>query len=130
VANLVDNAVRHNQPGGWIQVATGMRGDAAYLAVTNGGPKIDPELAPLLFEPFRRLGDQSAGPSGAGLGLSIVRSVAAAHQGNVIARSRPAGGLDVSVLLPGGQPAAGPSPAAEPEPGTVTPAPAAPAGPA
>jgi signal transduction histidine kinase len=130
VANLVDNAVRHNQPGGWIQVATGMRGDAAYLAVTNGGPKIDPELAPLLFEPFRRLGDQSAGPSGAGLGLSIVRSVAAAHQGNVIARSRPAGGLDVSVLLPGGPPAAGPSPAAEPEPGTVTPAPAAPAGPA
>jgi signal transduction histidine kinase len=130
VANLVDNAVRHNQPGGWVQVATGMRGDAAYLAVTNGGPKIDPELAPLLFEPFRRLGDQSAGPPGAGLGLSIVRSVAAAHQGNVIARSRPAGGLDVSVLLPGSQPAAAPSPAPEPATGAITPAPAAPPGPA
>ena len=100
VANLVDNAVRHNQPGGWIQVATGMRGDAAYLAVTNGGQKIDPALAPLLFEPFRRLGEP-AGPDGAGLGLSIVRSVAVAHHGDVIARARPAGGLDVSVLLPG-----------------------------
>jgi signal transduction histidine kinase len=101
VANLVDNAVRHNQPGGWIQVATGMRGDAAYLAVTNGGPAIEPDLAPLLFEPFRRLCDPAAGPPGAGLGLSIVRSVAVAHQGDVIARARPAGGLDVSVLLPG-----------------------------
>jgi signal transduction histidine kinase len=100
VANLVDNAVRHNQPGGWVQVATGMRGDAAYLAVTNGGPKIEPGLAPLLFEPFRRLADP-AGPAGAGLGLSIVRSVATAHKGDVIARARPAGGLDVSVLLPG-----------------------------
>jgi signal transduction histidine kinase len=106
VANLVDNAVRHNQPGGWIQVATGMRGDAAYLAVTNGGPTIEPELAPLLFEPFRRLCDPVAGPAGAGLGLSIVRSVAVAHHGDVIARARPAGGLDISVLLPGnGHPA-------------------------
>jgi signal transduction histidine kinase len=101
VANLVDNAVRHNQPGGWVQIATGMRGDAAYLAVTNGGPAIEPDLAPLLFEPFRRLCDPAAGPAGAGLGLSIVRSVAIAHQGDVIARARPAGGLDVSVLLPG-----------------------------
>ena len=127
VANLVDNAVRHNQPGGWIQVATGMRGDAACLTVTNGGPRIDPDLAPLLFEPFRRLADPSSGPSGAGLGLSIVRSVAAAHQGSVIARSLP-GGLDVSVLLPGSPSAPDPAPA--PEPGTATVSPAAPPGPA
>ena len=88
VANLVDNAVRHNHEGGWIQVATGMRGDAACLSVTNGGPRIDADLAPLLFEPFRRL-DDADGPPGTGLGLSIVRSVALAHQGDVIARSRP-----------------------------------------
>ena len=104
VANLVDNAVRHNPPGGWVQVATGMRGDAAFLAVSNGGPLLPEELAPQLFEPFRRL-DRSAGSAaGAGLGMSIVRSVAIAHHGDVIARSRPAGGLEVSVLLPG-QPA-------------------------
>jgi signal transduction histidine kinase len=105
VANLVDNAVRHNPAGGWVQVATGMRGDAAFLAVSNGGPQIPEELTPELFEPFRRLDGQAGSAAGAGLGLSIVRSVAIAHHGDVIARSRPAGGLEVSVLLPG-QPAA------------------------
>ncbi len=100
VANLVDNAVRHNPPGGWVQVATGMRGTSAFLAVSNGGAKIAEDLTPELFEPFRRL-DGHAGPTqGAGLGLSIVRSVAIAHHGEVTARSRPAGGLEVSVLLP------------------------------
>jgi signal transduction histidine kinase len=102
VANLVDNAVRHNSAGGWIQVATGMRGGAAYVAVTNGGCKIPQEVAPQLFEPFRRLDGNAESPGGTGLGLSIVRSVAIAHHGNVVARARPAGGLDVSVLLPGG----------------------------
>ena len=101
VANLVDNAVRHNPPGGWVQVATGMRGDAAFLAVSNGGPRIHEELAPQIFEPFRRLDGSAGSAAGAGLGMSIVRSVAIARQGDVIARSRPAGGLEVSVLLPG-----------------------------
>jgi signal transduction histidine kinase len=58
-------------------------------------------MTPLLFEPFRRLGDPAGSVPGTGLGLSIVRSVATAHQGTVAARSRPAGGLDVTVLLPG-----------------------------
>jgi signal transduction histidine kinase len=106
VANLVDNAVQHNTPGGWIQVATGMQDGQAQLTVTNGGPAIGEDVAPLLFEPFRRLdgqqrGDRAGGVPGTGLGLSIVRSVATAHQGTVTARSRPAGGLDVSVVLPG-----------------------------
>jgi signal transduction histidine kinase len=111
VANLVDNAVRHNPAGGWIQVATGMRGDAAFLAVSNGGPRIPDELAPELFEPFRRLDDRGGTAAGAGLGLSIVRSVAHAHHGDVIGRPRPAGGLEVSVLLPGDPARAEPGPA-------------------
>ena len=77
-----------------------MRGDAAFLAVSNGGPRIPEELVPQLFEPFRRL-DGNGPAAGAGLGMSIVRSVALAHHGDVIARCRPAGGLEVSVLLPG-----------------------------
>jgi signal transduction histidine kinase len=105
VANLVDNAVQHNTRGGWIQVATGMRDGQAQLTVTNGGPDIGEDVAPLLFEPFRRLdgqrGDRASGGPGTGLGLSIVRSVATAHQGTVTAHGRPAGGLDVSVVLPG-----------------------------
>jgi signal transduction histidine kinase len=104
VANLVDNAVRHNPPDGWIQVATGMRGDASYVTVANGGPQIPQDMAAQLFEPFRRLNGRTGSVPGAGLGLSIVRTVTTAHHGDVIARSRPEGGLEVSVLLPG-QPA-------------------------
>ncbi len=101
VANLVDNAVRHNTLGGWIQVATGTRDGQAYLTVTNGGAVIGEDMPPLLFEPFRRLDGLAASVPGTGLGLSIVRSVTIAHHGTVTACARPAGGLDVSVLLPG-----------------------------
>ena len=101
MANLVDNAVRHNTAGGWIQVATGTHDGQAYLTVTNGGAVIEEDVTPLLFEPFRRLDGPGASVPGTGLGLSIVRSVTTAHHGTVTASSRPAGGLDVSVLLPG-----------------------------
>jgi signal transduction histidine kinase len=100
VGNLIDNAIRHNPPGGWIQVASGLRGGAAYLAVANGGPVIPPDAVGPLFEPFRRLGGRTGAGRGSGLGLSIVASVAAAHQGTATARGLPAGGLEVSVTLP------------------------------
>jgi signal transduction histidine kinase len=101
VANLIDNAVRHNPPGGWIQVASGHRGDTAYLTVANGGPVIPPDAVGPLFEPFRRLGGRAGADGGSGLGLSIVASVAIAHQGTATARGLPAGGLEVTVALPG-----------------------------
>jgi signal transduction histidine kinase len=101
IINLIDNAVRHNVPGGWIQVATGTRAGMAFIDVSNGGPLIPAELVPALFEPFRRLADRAGSPDGTGLGLSIVRSVALAHRGHATARARPAGGLEVTVSLPG-----------------------------
>jgi signal transduction histidine kinase len=104
VTNLIDNAVRHNVPDGWVQVATGTRGGMAFIDVANGGPLVPAELVPSLFEPFRRLCDRtspSRDPDGMGLGLSIVRSVALAHRGQATARPRPAGGLEVTVSLPG-----------------------------
>jgi signal transduction histidine kinase len=108
ITNLIDNAVRHNVPGGWVQVATGTRDGMAFIDVANGGPLIPPELVPALFEPFRRLTDRTlsdqalaGSPDGTGLGLSIVRSVALAHRGHATARLRPAGGLEVMVSLPG-----------------------------
>jgi signal transduction histidine kinase len=100
VTNLVDNAIRHNVPDGWVQVATGTCEGMAFIDVANGGPLIPAELVPSLFEPFRR-GDERAGsPDGAGLGLSIVQSVATAHHGRASAAALPAGGLEVRVLLP------------------------------
>jgi signal transduction histidine kinase len=100
ITNLVDNAVRHNVPDGWVLVATGIRGGMAFIDVANSGPPIPGELVPSLFEPFRRLSGRAGSPDGTGLGLSIVRSVAIAHHGQVTARPLLAGGLEVSVLLP------------------------------
>ena len=101
VTNLIDNAIRYNVPNGWVQVATGTRDGTAFIDVANGGPLIPAELVPSLFEPFRRLSERAGSPDGTGLGLSIVRSVAIAHHGQATARHLPAGGLEVSVALPG-----------------------------
>ena len=107
VANLVENAVRHNHPDGWIEVDTGAGGPVAQLRVANSGPVIPPDQVESLFEPFHRHGrDRTRSDRGVGLGLSIVRSVAAAHGGGVDARALPGGGLEVVVTLPrlGGPP--------------------------
>jgi signal transduction histidine kinase len=67
---------------------------------------IDADEVDGLFEPFRRLGADRLAGRGAGLGLSIVRSVVAAHGGRVTARPRPGGGLIVEVFLPKAEPPA------------------------
>jgi signal transduction histidine kinase len=101
VANLVENAVRHNQPDGWLEVATGASHGHAVVRVANGGRAIPPDQVDSLFEPFRRLdGRVASHAGGAGLGLSIVRSVARAHGGHAHARALPGGGLEVTVRLP------------------------------
>jgi signal transduction histidine kinase len=101
VANLVENAVRHNQPDGWLEVTTGTDGGRAFVLVANGGRAIPPDRVESLFEPFRRLEGRVASPAGgAGLGLSIVRAVARAHGGQATARALPGGGLEVTVRLP------------------------------
>jgi signal transduction histidine kinase len=103
VTNLIDNSVRHNIRDGWIQVRTGHRDGMAFISVANRGPIIPDTTVSSLFEPFYRL-DPHPGSSdviqGAGLGLSIVQSVVAAHHGRVTAQPVPRGGLDVTVLLP------------------------------
>ncbi|HEV3365186.1 MAG TPA: HAMP domain-containing sensor histidine kinase [Acidimicrobiia bacterium] len=102
VGNLVENAIRHNERGGRVEVVTGPGSEAAdvRLAVANSGPVIDPADVDGLFEPFRRLGSDRVGGRGAGLGLSIVRSVTVVHGGRITAHPRSAGGLVVEVLLP------------------------------
>jgi signal transduction histidine kinase len=95
--NLLQNAVRYNTADGWVRVATGTDGDTVHLTVANTGPVVPTGEVPALFEPFHR----PAGCGGsAGLGLSIVRSVAKAHGGRVSAAPRDGGGLVVEVTLP------------------------------
>jgi signal transduction histidine kinase len=98
--NLVDNAVRHNEPGGWIRLRTGTRDAAVYLEIANSGAFIPDDAVPSLFEPFRRLEARTGVRDGVGLGLSIARSVLTAHRATVTARSQPAGGLSISVMIP------------------------------
>jgi signal transduction histidine kinase len=98
-ANLIDNALRHNIPGGWVQVWTGRRAGHAVLSVTNTGPVVPPAEVGRLFEPFQRL-DAGRTGSGLGLGLSIVRAIADAHNARLSVRARPGGGLDILVRFP------------------------------
>jgi signal transduction histidine kinase len=99
VGNLVDNAVRHNEGGGWVEVRTGRRHGAAFVAVSNTGPVVAEESVPSLFEPFRRVEERTGAGSGFGLGLAIVRSIAAVHGATIEAHSRTGGGLSVSVAF-------------------------------
>jgi signal transduction histidine kinase len=99
-ANLLDNAVAHNTPGGWVRVRTGHRAGHAVLSVANSGPAIAPAQLGRLFEPFQRLGADRTGHDGLGLGLSIVRAIADAHQATLRARALPGGGLDIQVRFP------------------------------
>jgi signal transduction histidine kinase len=107
--NLLDNAIRYNLPEhGEISVTTGTLDGTAHLTVDNTGPPVPPYELPGLFEPFRRLptterladATMTSASRGAGLGLSIVRSVAHAHGGDVHATPRQDGGLTVRVRLP------------------------------
>jgi signal transduction histidine kinase len=99
--NLVENAVRHNVPGGWLRVDTGTVDGRARIEVSNAGAVIDPQEVAGLFEPFRRHGTARTARRGAGLGLAIVRAVAELHGGTARASARPDGGLIVTVDLPG-----------------------------
>jgi len=101
VSNLLDNAIRHNHPGGWITVTTGTAQTQAFLQVVNTGQPIDPDQVETLFEPFVRVpASPTQTDTGLGLGLSIVRAVAVAHHGTVSGTAHPTGGLDITVAVP------------------------------
>ncbi|MBB4913415.1 sensor histidine kinase [Streptosporangium saharense] len=101
VQNLVENAIRHNHEGGEVWVTTRQRADVAELVVANTGLPVPPYEIETIFEPFRRLhGDRLRSERGSGLGLSIVRAIADAHDGTITARPREEGGLTITTELP------------------------------
>ncbi|MFF1698760.1 sensor histidine kinase [Streptomyces sp. NPDC058257] len=99
VANLVDNAMGYNTPGGRVEITTRTDAGRAVVAVANTGPKVPPDQVEQLFEPFQRLG-RTAGDGHHGLGLSIVRAIATAHDAVISAHARPGGGLVIEVSFP------------------------------
>jgi signal transduction histidine kinase len=97
VANLVTNAVRHNIPGGRIEVATYTVGERAIFTIANTGPVIPSAELDRLFRPFHRLRSAGDRPDGSGLGLTIVEAIATAHDATLSAHARTGGGLRVDI---------------------------------
>jgi signal transduction histidine kinase len=100
IANLVENAVRHNNPAGWIRIGTIQQADGATFEIANTGPSIPAEQIPTLFEPFGRATQRLNPSDGVGLGLSIASAIARAHDATITARPRAGGGLEMSVTIP------------------------------
>jgi signal transduction histidine kinase len=101
IANLADNALRYNVPGGWAEISTAIHDGRAVVSVRNTGPAIPSGQVDRLFQPFHRLGTERAQRSrGHGLGLAIVAAIADAHGASVTARARQSGGLDIAVAFP------------------------------
>jgi signal transduction histidine kinase len=101
VANVIDNAVRHNVEEGLVHISNDFDGVVARLVIENGGDVLEENELQLLGEPFHRIGaERLAGGHGAGLGLSIVGAIAAAHGGALRLTARPEGGLRVVIELP------------------------------
>jgi signal transduction histidine kinase len=98
VTNLMSNALRYNIAGGWVKIVTCTTAAAASISVSNSGPAVPEEEIGRLFQPFQRLGSQrTRQPGGHGLGLAIVRAIAAAHGAGLHVHPGAAGGLDVEV---------------------------------
>ncbi len=105
VSNLVGNAIRYNQPGGFIDISTESDASAARLIVENGGRELDPDQVAQLGQPFKRLGPERTGSAdGVGLGLSIVAAIVTAHRGMLDLQAAPGGGLRVWIELPNSAP--------------------------
>lgn len=104
--NLVDNAIKYNEPGGWVEISLQQDGEFAELLVTNTGKGIPPDLLGRVFERFAR-GDEAQGKAmeGCGLGLTIARWVTEAHSGLIRIASELGKTTSVAVRLPVATPA-------------------------
>lgn len=103
VSNLVENAFRHNIPGGTLHLATFATVDRAVLTIANSGPLIPPREVDRLFLPFQRLRSHPSGTTdGVGLGLAIVQAIADAHDATITASPRRDGGLRIDIGFPRG----------------------------
>lgn len=102
VANLVQNAIRHNERGGFVTVTTDASGSAPTLVVENSGVELDAATVATLTAPFTRGGGRTrdAADRGRGLGLSIVAAIVARHDAELELSPRVGGGLRATVRFP------------------------------
>lgn len=101
VTNLIDNAVKYSDTGGFVHIATERENDEVVIRVQDHGVGIPPEHLPRLFERFYRVDKaRSRNLGGTGLGLSIVKHIVQAHEGRVEVESTPGKGSTFSIHLP------------------------------
>jgi two-component system OmpR family sensor kinase len=101
VGNLVRNALVHTPPASPIEVSVTSEDSVARMSVADHGPGLGPDDTERIFEPFYRADpSRSRDSGGAGLGLSIVSAVVAAHGGNVKVKETSGGGATFEVELP------------------------------
>ncbi|WP_436790364.1 ATP-binding protein [Yinghuangia sp. YIM S10712] len=105
LANVIENAVKHNPPDRRVHVRAELVRDRVELRVVDRGPGVPDEAKERIFEPFQRHGDAPAG-TGVGLGLAVARGFAEALGGSLVAEDTPGGGLTMVLALPmsGGRP--------------------------
>jgi signal transduction histidine kinase len=110
VSNLLSNAIRHNRPGGRIEIRTGSDQQTAWLEVANDGPDLTGADLDQLTEPFQRGTQTRLSGEGLGMGLALVQTIATSHGGRLTLAAREPGGLQVRLAFP----AANPTPQAAP----------------
>jgi two-component system sensor histidine kinase BaeS len=99
--NLLENSARYTDAGGRLRISAGRANGRVAIAFEDSAPGVPADTLPHLFERFYRVeGSRSRANGGAGLGLSIVRSVVEAHDGAIEAGASPLGGVRVTITLP------------------------------
>lgn len=111
LTNLVDNAIKFNEPGGWVRINIARNGADAVVSVADNGPGIPASFHALVFEEFQHGTDErSRAKDGAGLGLAIARRVTQMLGGKLWVESQPGQGSVFHMALPlqsAGAPGAG-----------------------
>ena len=97
--NLLENAAKYTPPGTRVWVTAALDGDFVRVTVEDDGPGLPPGDPARLFDKFQR-GRAESSVSGAGLGLTICRSIVAAHGGTIAAEARPGGGARFTFTVP------------------------------
>ena len=100
IYNLCDNAIKYNNPGGYVKVSIVELSDSVKISVSDNGIGIPQEHQDKIFERFYRVDKSHSKQSGGtGLGLSIVKHAVQYHHGKVMLESEPGQGTTISVLF-------------------------------
>ena len=102
LTNLYMNAIQYNRDGGWMRIRVWQEENRSLVRIENSGDTVAQEEMDRLFQPFQRGRGLDQSPrkhGGFGLGMAIIRSVTAAHGGELRAHARESGGMDFTIMF-------------------------------